>query len=417
MNTRVVSHPRAATAFFIGTLFFAYAFMQRVSPSVMTEELMLAFSVGGGALGALSGWYFYAYAAMQLPVGILTDRFGPRKLMAAAAFFCGLATLAMALSSSLLTASVSRALIGGTVGFGFVGTLAIASYFFPAKRFAFLAGILQCVGMLGAIAGQAPLRLVVELYGWRIMLGALAAFGILLALACLFVIPKRPEKNAPVSGNAGLFSGLYDVISRPQSWICAGIGFGMTSIMLGFAALWAVPWLSNIQGYSKPVAAGLASCVFLGWAIFAPIVGWFSDLVGRRKPIVLLGCLCNLIVFSILLYTTPDRTIWLIACLFLLGISGSTVTVMFGAVRELNSVNSASTALGLLNMCIMASGAIMQPAVGVLLDYFWGGLEASGIPLYQASTYASALSVLIVANLIALVCIVGLRETFCRQSE
>jgi len=124
----VVTRRAATVAFTLGTLFFGYAFIQRVSPSVMTNELMRDFSVGGAALGSLSAFYFYAYASIQLPVGMLTDRFGPRKLMSVAAALCALASLGFAFSYSLLAASVGRALIGGTVAFAFVGTLAIAGY-------------------------------------------------------------------------------------------------------------------------------------------------------------------------------------------------------------------------------------------------------------------------------------------------
>ena len=121
-----ISRSQAIVAFALGTLFFGYAFVQRVSPSVMTDELMREFAVGGAALGSLSAFYFYAYASIQLPVGMLTDHFGPRKLMSFAAALCALASVGFAFSDSVFTASLGRALIGGTVAFGFVGTLAIA---------------------------------------------------------------------------------------------------------------------------------------------------------------------------------------------------------------------------------------------------------------------------------------------------
>ena len=123
-----VSRPGAIIAFSLGALFFGYAFIQRVAPSIMTNELMRDFTVGGAALGSLSAFYFYAYASIQLPVGILTDRYGPRKLMSVAAALCAVASVGFAFSDSLFTASIGRAFIGATVAFGFVGTLAIARF-------------------------------------------------------------------------------------------------------------------------------------------------------------------------------------------------------------------------------------------------------------------------------------------------
>src|SRR5210317_596292 len=173
-----VSRSQAIVAFALGTLFFGYAFVQRVSPSVMTDELMRDFAVGGAALGSLSAFYFYAYASIQLPVGMLTDHFGPRKLMSFAAGLCALASVAFALSDSLLAASIGRALIGATVAFAFVGTLAIAGYWFRPQQYALLAGLLQTVGMTGGIFGQAPLRQLVEAIGWRSSIHVLAVVAL-----------------------------------------------------------------------------------------------------------------------------------------------------------------------------------------------------------------------------------------------
>ena len=142
MTTITVTRRSAIIGFTLGTLFFCYAFIQRVSPSVMTNELMRDFAVGGAALGSLSAFYFYAYASIQLPVGMLTDRFGPRKLMSVAAALCAVASLGFAFSDSLITASLGRALIGGPVAFAFVGTLAIYGYWVKPAQYAMLAGIL-----------------------------------------------------------------------------------------------------------------------------------------------------------------------------------------------------------------------------------------------------------------------------------
>ena len=120
-KTPPTSRLRALAAFLIGCAFFIYAFIHRVAPSVMTEDLMRDFAVGGSALGVLSAMYFYAYVALQIPVGVLIDRFGPRRLMSGALLVCACASLSMASSDTLLTASISRLLIGGSVAFAFVG--------------------------------------------------------------------------------------------------------------------------------------------------------------------------------------------------------------------------------------------------------------------------------------------------------
>ncbi|HEY5740842.1 MAG TPA: MFS transporter [Gammaproteobacteria bacterium] len=413
--TARVSRSQAIVAFALGTLFFGYAFVQRVSPSVMTDELMRDFAVGGAALGSLSAFYFYAYASIQLPVGMLTDHFGPRKLMSFAAGLCALASVAFALSDSLLAASIGRALIGATVAFAFVGTLAIAGYWFRPQQYALLAGLLQTVGMTGGIFGQAPLRQLVEGIGWRGSMLVLAAVAIVIGITLLLLVPKRSREQKTHGPQPGIFDGLRAVTANPQTWICSLIGFGMASSMLAFGGLWGVPWLSSVHGYAKTEAAGITSMIFVGWAIFSPLAGWASDRMGRRNPILLGGASITLAALALLVYATPQSTALLMLLIFVIGAGGSSMTVCFGSVRELNDINYSSTSLGLMNMCIVGSGAVMQPLIGWLLDSNWDGQLVDGARVYGAAAYSSAFVSLLVTNAAALAAGLLLRETHCRQ--
>ena len=410
-----VSRSQATIAFTLGTLFFGYAFVQRVSPSVMTDELMREFAVGGAALGSLSAFYFYAYASIQLPVGMLTDRFGPRKLMSFAAGLCALASVAFALSDSLLAASIGRALIGVTVAFAFVGTLAIAGYWFRPAQYALLAGLLQTVGMTGGIFGQAPLRELVEGIGWRGTMHVLAAVALVIGIALFLAVPKRSREQREHGPQPGIFDGLRAVTANPQTWICSVIGFGMASTMLAFGGLWGVPWLASVHGYTKTEAAGITSMIFVGWAIFSPLSGWASDRMGRRNPILVGGALLALLAMSVLIYATPRSTVLLMMLIFVVGMGGCAMTVCFGSVRELNDIDYSSTSLGLMNMCIVGSGAVMQPLIGWLLDLNWNGTLIDGARVYTPGAYTAAFTSLLAVNAAALVAALFLRETRCRQ--
>ena len=411
----LVSRQRAITAFLLGTLFFAYAFIQRVSPSVMTSELMRDFAVGGAALGSLSAFYFYAYASIQLPVGMLTDYFGPRKLMSVAAGLCALASVGFGLSESVLSASLGRALIGATVAFGFVGTMAIAGYWFKPSQYAMLAGVLQTVGMSGAIFGQAPLRHLVESMGWRGTMYLLAIAAIVLAVLVFTLVPARSSEQKKNDNQAGILKGLKNVATNFQTWVCALVGFGMAASMLAFGGLWGVPWLSSVRGYSTVEAAGITSMIFVGWASFSPLLGWASDRMQRRNSIVQVGAVISLLALITVIHYTPQSTYMLMVMIFIAGAGGSAMTVCFSSVKELNSLNYSSTSLGLMNMCIVGSGAVMQPLIGWLLDLNWDDTLVDGARIYSASAYVYALSSLIIVNATALAASFVLTETRCRQ--
>jgi len=415
MSTSPVTPRRAIIAFALGTLFFGYAFVQRVSPSVMTNELMRDFAVGGAALGSLSAFYFYAYASIQLPVGMLTDRYGPRKLMSFAVGLCAIASAGFALSDSVFTASIGRALIGGTVAFGFVGTLAIAGYWFKPSQYAMLAGLLQTVGMSGAIFGQAPLRQVVESIGWRGTMGVLGVIAILLSVLLFVLVPHRTREQRNLEVRVGILGGLKSVAANSQTWLCAMIGFGMAAILLGFGSLWGVPWLNSVHGYSTLQAAGIVSMLFAGWAIFSPLMGWLSDRIGRRNPIITIGAIISATAFTVVVFYTPESTALLMAMIFMTGVGGCSMTACFSSVRELNNLEYSSTALGLMNMCVVGAGAVMQPLIGWLLDMNWSGTIVDGARVYSASAYTSAFSSLLVVNVAALVGSILLRETRCKQ--
>ena len=412
-----VSRPRAWTAFILGAIYFGYAFAQRVAPSVMTVELMRDLSVGGAALGGLSAFYFYGYAGLQLPVGVLIDHFGPRKLLSAALILCAFATAGFALSESALAASAGRALIGGTVAFSFVGTLAIAGYWFPHGRFATLSGALMTVGMIGSIAGQAPLRVLIERIGWRESMLVLAVVAAVLGFLMFLVVPNRRRHRAPGVVDRHPLAGLKSASTNSQTWLCAAIGFAPSSTLLAFSGLWAVPWLSTVHNLPVSESAAIASVVSLGWAVGAPLLGWASDRIGRRKPVILAGMLLSLAALCLTIFTGLASTVLLCVLFFLNGFGGSTMVLSYVAVRELNASDSTATALGMMNTVVVASGAILQPLIGWILDSNWSGAMIEGARVYGADAYALAFTTLVATNVLGLICLFWLRETWGRPME
>jgi MFS family permease len=189
----------------------------------------------------------------------------------------------------------------------------------------------------------------------------------------------------------------------------------MAATMLAFGGLWGVPWLVSVQSYTTTEAAAVTSMIFVGWAIFSPLAGWASDRMGRRNIILRAGSVIALLALTLLVYYTPSKTSLLMILIFLIGAGGSAMTVCFGSVKELNDANYSSTSLGLMNMCIVGSGAVMQPLIGWLLDSNWTGEMLDGARVYAASNYSLAFTSLLILNSTAFVAALFLRETRCRQ--
>ena len=269
-----------------GALFFFYAWVLRVAPSVMVEELMRDFAVGAAVLGHLSAAYFYGYAGMQIPVGVLLDRFGPRRLMTVAALVCAGGCVLFATGETLAAATVGRFLIGASAAFSLVGAMAIAGQWFRPDRFALLSGLAMALGMAGGVFGQAPLRLAVEATDWRTTTLLLAGAGALLAVAAWATVRDRWRGSG---GLGNVLCGLGVVFRHRQTWLIALAGLATSAPLLGFAGLWGVPFLEAAYGLPRTSAATLTSTMFAGWGFGAPSFGWLSDRIGRRKAPLLIG--------------------------------------------------------------------------------------------------------------------------------
>ncbi|MDB2614439.1 MFS transporter, partial [Chlamydiales bacterium] len=206
-------------------LFFFYEFFLRISPSVMVSELMRDFHVNSEALGNLSAYYFYIYAPMQIPVGILMDRFGARRLMTLAVLSCGLGGVLFGMANALSTAEFARVLMGFGSSFAFVSMIFIASHWLPTKYLAILIGIGNSFGMAGAFGGEGPLSIAVENFGWRMTSIAFGVAGIVFAfiIYLLFRGVELPEKikhlRAKSLGHA--FKSFKEVLHNRETWLIA----------------------------------------------------------------------------------------------------------------------------------------------------------------------------------------------------
>lgn len=398
--------------------FYLYGYFHRVAPSVMVDELMRDFAVGAAVLGNLSAFYFYAYASLQIPVGVLVDRYGPRRVLTAALLLCGAGSAIFATADVLAQAYVGRFMIGAGAGFALVGTLKVAAVWLPAHRFAMVTGLTFMMGMVGAVGAQAPLAVVVEAMGWRGTL--MAASGIALVGMPLLLVAVRDNAEIEVRigppPRAGLVRSLRSIAAEPQTWLAAFYSLCMSSPVLGFAGLWGVPYMMTAHGLDRPAAALSTSLMLIGFGLGGPLFGGASDALGRRKLPMLAGAIGMLATFSLAIYV-PGLPLWSVnLLLFANGVFQGGMVISFALARELNAPGSDGTTLGFLNTISMASGALFQPIIGWLLDLNWQGTLSEAVPIYPVAAYQTAFLVFLAAGGIAITAALCIRETHCRHA-
>ncbi|MCG8507937.1 MAG: MFS transporter [Rhodospirillales bacterium] len=399
--------------------FFFFSFFHRVAPGVMVSDLMADFAVTGAALGTLSALYFYAYTALQLPVGLILDRWGPRRVLTLAALVGGTGSFVFGLAPDFTIAAFGRLMIGAGVAFAWIGTLTLISSWFPHGRFAMLAGLSSMIGVIGAIGAQAPLAALVDWAGWRATMTGSGLAGIAVSVIVWLIVRDAPAgklvKNAPKP--ASFLAGLIQVLGRPQSLILGLISFSAGVFLLAFGGLWGVPYLVAAYGLSKPVAASGISLIMVGWALGAPLLGWVSDRFKRRKPPLVVGMSVAYLSILSVIYVPGLPVGAAFALLFLTGFAGGVAITCFAVAREHNPSHLGGAAMGVVNTLTMAAGAVYQPLIGWLLDLNWdGGMEA-GAQIYSLETYRIALLSIVASGILALVACLLTKETYCQPQE
>ncbi len=383
----------------------------------MTQEIMRDFSVGASVLGLLTGFYLYAYTLMQIPVGILLDRFGPRRLLTLATICCAFGALLFGTAHVFALAAMGRFLIGIGSAFAAVSCMHIAATWLPLNRFALTTGLMVTIGMLGAFGGEAPLSLLTNKLGWRETLILFGFIGLGLSVIIWSVVRDR---QIPPLGNdslrhQGFWAGLRHIIHNKQMWIVSLYGGLMYLPTPAFAGLWGVPFLMRFYQIPKTTAAFFISLIFIGWAVGAPLFGWLSDRIRRRRRPLAIGSIGALTSILLILYVPHLPLSLMGGLLFGFGFFSSGFLPAFSIAREINSPEASATALGFVNTLNSLGAALAQPFIGFLLDLQWQGEMENGIRQYSVNDYHFALLTIPFCIGVSLLILPFVKETYCNS--
>jgi MFS family permease len=408
----------------LGAALYFIGYFHRVAPAVITRELAAEFGLTAAALGNLSAIYFYSYVAVQVPTGVLVDRYGPRRILTTGAVLAAAGGLLFAAAVSLPLVQLGRLLVGASVGVAFVAMMKLSTHWFPPRLFATIAGAALGAGLVGAISAGAPLRWLADAFGWRSVLLGLAIAAGALAAAIWIVVRDDPQARGyasflPAGSHdarpASMGGGLARALRVRNVWLVFFVNGGLTAPLLTFAGLWGVPFLVTHYGMTTAAAAGYCSLMLLAWAVGGPAIGALSDRYGRRKPLYVAGA-AVMTAGCAMLFTVPGLPQPVLATLFaVVGFASGAIMVGFAYAKESVPGPLAGTTGGVSNMGNMLGGMVMQPAVGWVLDRLWRGELAGGLPAYGFAAYRSAFALMLAWLALAIVLAAMTKETYCRQ--
>ena len=426
-------HPPPSLAWTIwglGAMLYLIGFYQRVAPAVITDQLMRDFAIGGAALGNLSAFYFYSYVAMQIPTGVIADRWGPRRLLTAGAAVAAIGSAVFALAPDIFWANAGRLLIGASVAVAFVSMLKLANHWFSPQHYALAAGMALLTGVSGGVVAGVPLRYLVEAFGWRGVMGVTAALTALLAAAIWLWVRDDPVERGyasyfhdashdhaskqPVAEPTSIWRGLMQVLSYRNIWVITLVPIGFSGAVLTFAGLWGVPYLRQVHGLDALSAAAITSTLLVAWAAGGPTLGAWSQRQGRRKRLYLMASGVALLGWAAIFFL--PLPLWLLVALLIpTGFASGNITIGFAWARESVPPRLVGTASGVVNMGPLMGGMMLQPAVGWMLDQRWQGGLVGGVKVFDAAAYQAGFTLIFMAVVLASGLIFFGRESFCKQ--
>jgi MFS family permease len=409
---------RAWTIWLLSAIFMFYKYALEVSPSVMTSTLMNAFDISGVALGNLAACYFYAYLLLQIPAGLLLDRFGPRKTTTLAIALCAIGNIIFAGADSVFLAGIGRFLTGAGAAFAAVNCLKLIANWFPFRHFAVMAGLMMTLAMLGAVGGQAPLAAFIEATEWREAMDMIGFAGLILAALFWVVVrdkaPDHTYEKHIAPARVPLMECIRKIFKNPQSWwLSLYSGFAFAPVMV-FGGLWGVSFIAEAFNLSQTISAQTVSLIFIGFAVGAPFFGWYSDRLGRRQSVMVWGTLLASIAITTAIYL-PGISFYALSCLmFLFGFFISSFLLCFTMIREINLPMLAATAIGFMNAFDAVLGALSDPLTGMILDLGWDGKIIEGARVFSVTSYKVAFLTLPAYLILSLFTLMKIKETHCK---
>jgi MFS family permease len=364
---------------------------------------------------------------MQLPSGVIADTLGTRTSVVSGNLVAGLGSILFGLAPTFEMACIGRFFVGLGVSVVFISIMKNNGVWFHERVFGLMSGLTLLIGNLGSVLAAGPLASLLTYYEWRVVFITIGGFSITLAFLGFLIVRNRPEDLGFISPNqystntgqnsqSGWAKNLFSVVTSLKVWPGFWVQFGMIGGLYSFMGLWGVPYLRDVYGLERSFAASHMTTMLLSFAFGAIFFGWFSDKIGRRKPLLVICTLTYVILLAILTFiplTAGYQTIFLFGTM---GFIGSGFVLTFAAAKEIMNPNLSGMAVSIVNTGCFTGTALMQPLFGYLADLSWDGKIENSIRVYMEQDYKNGFLLMLVFGVLALIGSLRVRETYaCNQ--
>ena len=417
IDSKINSSPGGLMAWLVclsAGLFFCYEFFQFNLFDVINQSLRNEFKIDATQLSLMSSSFLLANILFLIPAGILLDRFSTRIMILLAIFICLIGTIGFALTHSFLIASFFHFISGIGNAFCFTSCVILVTRWFPPRRQAVVLGCLATMAFLGGMMAHSPFVYLNELYGWRNSLLIDGGIGAVLFLWIFFIVKDRPNEDLGNFATQKQKSShnFMQALTNPQNWL-SGIYISCLNLpIMVIGALWDSSYLQVVHKLSQLTASNIVSLIFFGSILSSPLMGWLSDRIGRRKPLMIFGAIATFftaipLIIGIVLPNTMLNIIF-----FFLGVFTSAQVISYPLVAESNHISNTGAATAISSVIVLGGGGIGQVLFGWLMQHHAG----VAIQAYTAADFQFAMWMFPIAAVTALLAILLVRETYCKST-
>lgn len=357
----------------IGSVFYGYQYILRVMPNIMITDIMQQFEISAGTFGQFSGVYYIGYSLIHLPIGIMLDRFGPKKVMSACILLTVIGLTPLIFAEHWAYPIIGRLLIGIGSSAAILGVFKIIRMSFSGNLFPRMLSLSVTIGLIGAIYGGGPVNYMRETFGYQTVVQLIALGGLLLAGLTFWIIPDIKQTS-----NTTVVSDIKEVLGNKRViWTCIFAGL-MVGPLEGFADVWGTVFLKGVYGFDGTMAASLPSLIFVGMCFGSPILSFIAERLKNFIVTIIGAGLAMTMAFALLLFlalypnTANIMSIVITVCFMLVGMcSAYQILAIYKAstyVRE----NVAGLTTAVANMIIMIFGYAFHTVIGGLINFFGG---------------------------------------------
>jgi len=410
---------------------YVLSFFQRFAPAGIAQDLAASFQTSAASLGVLAATYFYVYTLMQVPTGILVDTLGARRILFIGGLIAGGGSLLFGLATTLDGALAGRTLIGLGVSVVFISMLKIIAVWFEEHRFASVVGLSMLIGNFGSVLAGSPLSWLAQTTGWRSVFVGVGVVSLVLGVLAWLIVRDRPPQAAAVSSNKAepasavppaptfdrtvILTGLLRVMKNRATWPAAFVNAGLSGSFFAFGGLWATPFLTQGLGMTRATATAHLSLYFAGFAIGCLLVGTLSDRLRRRKPVVVGSALVYSATWGVWLSGVALPLPLTYTLFGVMGVMTASFTLSWACAKEVNPPALSGMSTSVANMGGFLMGALLQPAVGKIMDVRWDGTLLDGVRVYTPEDYRWGLLLIATATWLGTLAALRIRETHCRN--